>query len=57
MWYIYHMQAKKKLKKDITISVRIDTATVEMVQSNKKETGVPVGKFFELAAKDKLKKK
>lgn len=39
---------------DTTKFVRIDRGTVERVEDNKVETGVPVGKFFEQAAKEKL---
>ena len=34
--------------------VRIDRETVEAVEANKIKTGVPVGKYFEQAAKAKL---
>lgn len=36
--------------------VRIDKKIVEKVVKRKAKTGVAVGKFFELAAEEKLKK-
>lgn len=38
-----------------TESVKIDSKIVAKVRGNKKKTGIPVGKFFELAATEKLK--
>ncbi len=43
-----------KLKKDTTEPVRIDSDVVALVRDKKKETGIPVGKFFEKAAREKL---
>ena len=35
-------------------NVRIDNAIISKVKKNKKKTGVAIGKFFELAAIEKL---
>lgn len=45
---------KKKYVKESQISVRIDRDVVEAVQKNKEKTFVPVGKFFGMAAMEKL---
>lgn len=37
-----------------TESVKIDIEVVSMVKENKEKTGVPIGTFFEQAAKEKL---
>lgn len=39
-----------------TEAVRIDKSVVELVRKDKETTGVPIGKFFELSAKEKLSK-
>lgn len=39
---------------EATKFVRIDRFTVELVEESKSITGVPVGKFFEQAAMEKL---
>ena len=39
-----------------TESVKISKEVVDMVRANKAVTGVSVGVFFEMAAKEKLKK-
>jgi hypothetical protein len=46
------------MKKDEakTVSVKISIDIVEKVRRNKKYTGVPVGKFFEISAENELKK-
>lgn len=43
-----------KLKRDTTEPVRIDKEIVESVREQKRKTGIPVGKFFEKAAQEKL---
>jgi len=40
--------------RDNQISVRIDREVVEAVQKNKEKTFIPVGKFFGMAAMEKL---
>jgi hypothetical protein len=45
-----------KLKKETSTLVRIDKKLVARVAKNRDKTGVPIGKFFELAAEEKLKK-
>ena len=35
-------------------NVRIDNAIISKVKKNKKKTGISIGKFFELAAIEKL---
>ncbi len=47
---------KAKPKIETTSPVRIDIEIVNLVRANKSVSGVPVGKFFELAAIEKLKK-
>lgn len=42
--------------KDGTESIKISTTTVIKVRKEKKKTGIPIGKFFEQAAEEKLKK-
>jgi hypothetical protein len=34
--------------------VKIDSETVDAVEVNKTKTGVPIGKYFEQAAKEKM---
>lgn len=64
MWYnvvvLFFMSKKKesKLKVDTTEPVRIDKEIVGMVRAQKRDDdGLGVGKFFEVAAKEKLAKK
>ena len=42
-------------KKKITESIKVDSEVVELVKKSKETTGVPIGVFFELAAKKELK--
>lgn len=42
--------------RETTSLVRIDKKVVAKVERVKKLTGVPIGKFFELAAQEKLKR-
>lgn len=41
---------------DPTTSVKIDTKVYEKVKRNKKKTKIPIGKYFEMAAMEKLNK-
>lgn len=43
------MGKQKKLE-----NVSLDTEVVNKVRENKEKTGVPIGKFFEMAAEEKL---
>jgi hypothetical protein len=45
----------KQLKRDTTTMVRIDKKIVAKVAKRKDKTGVSIGKFFEIAAEEKLK--
>jgi hypothetical protein len=36
-------------------NVKLSTAIVDKVRKSKEKTGVPIGKFFEQAAEEKLK--
>lgn len=45
-----------KLKNEPTRVVRISEKVVAKVEKKKDRTGVPIGKFFELAAEEKLKR-
>lgn len=47
---------KKRLSWVNTENVRIDKATVVAVRAERENTGVPIGKFFELAAKEKFER-
>ncbi len=48
---------EKKPKKKITESVKLNAEIVDLVRKNKEKTGVAVGRFFEIAAEEKLNKK
>ena len=39
-----------------TESVKLSKSIVNKVRKSKKKTGIPIGKFFEQAAEEKLKK-
>lgn len=45
-------QANKNAGVDL---VRIDKKVVEKVRKHKKKTGIAIGRFFEIAAEEKLK--
>lgn len=45
----------KQLKRDTTKLVRIDKKLVDKVAKRKDKTNTPIGKFFEIAAEEKLK--
>lgn len=45
-----------KRNADGTRSVKIKASIVDKVERDKNKTGVSIGKFFEIAAEEKLKK-
>ncbi len=49
-------EKKPKPKRKENGSVRIKNAVIDLVKEDKKKTGVEIGKFFELAAIEKLNK-
>lgn len=54
--YVWGMKAKKKQAVRDWESVKVSKIVVEKVRKNKEETYMPIGKFFELAAEEKLKR-
>lgn len=50
------MKGKKKKEESLYESVKIRKEVVELVRLHKSETRVPIGAFFEIAAKEKLVK-
>lgn len=50
------MSSKKKEKKSVLESVKIDGGVVDLVRDRKKTHFTPIGKFFEIAALEKLQK-
>lgn len=50
------MKSKKQDKKPVLESVKIEQDIVNLVRQHKKETYVPIGEFFKLAAIEKLQK-
>jgi hypothetical protein len=49
------MKVKKKQPADDLRSVKIHKDVVKAVKENKSKSYIPIGKFFELAAMEKLK--
>lgn len=49
------MEGKATKAQDAVDLVRISKKVVEMVRKHKEKTGVNIGKFFEMAAIEKLK--
>lgn len=45
-----------KLRRETSTMVRIDKKLVDKLSKNKDKTGVPIGKYLELAAEEKLKR-
>lgn len=50
------MSSKKKEKKAVLESVKIDGSVVDLVRKRKETHYTPIGKFFEIAALEKLQK-
>lgn len=49
------LRAMKQLKRETSTMVRIDKKVIAKVEKHKNKTGIPIGKFFEMAAEEKLK--
>lgn len=50
------MSSKKKEKRAVLESVKIDGSVVDLVRKRKETHYTPIGKFFEIAALEKLQK-
>lgn len=53
-WYGYYFWGMENKRK--TESVKLSASVVKKVKADKKKTGVAIGRFFEIAALEKLER-